>query len=90
MAKDKAPAFGGSAGASHGLGDLPFQYGSADVPPAPQHANPSDVTLAVLRRAAAAFGLSLTTRCTRCGAPLWASASVSAKLGPACRKKGLQ
>ncbi|MFJ6155550.1 DUF6011 domain-containing protein [Pseudarthrobacter sp. NPDC092184] len=88
MSNEESPAFGGSAGAASGLGDLPFQYGAADVPPVAQHANPSDVTLALLRRAAAAFGLSLAARCTRCGAPLWAAASVAAKLGPTCARRG--
>lgn len=49
--------------------------------------HPTDITLAILRKSVAAFGLTLSTRCTRCGAPLWAAASVAAKLGPTCRKR---
>ncbi|MGM7777907.1 DUF6011 domain-containing protein [Arthrobacter sp. KNU-44] len=33
------------------------------------------------------MGLTLTARCRRCGAPLWASESLHAKLGPVCRKR---
>lgn len=50
-------------------------------------ANPSDATLAILRRSAAAFGLSVVARCSRCGAPLWAPRSVAAKLGPTCAQR---
>jgi len=87
MSAEKTPAVGGSAGASKGLEDLPSESGTGDVPSVAQHANPSDATLALLRRSAAAFGLSLATRCTRCGAPLWASRSVVAKLGPTCARR---
>lgn len=84
--KAEAPAVGGSTGAFQGLSDL-SNSDMGDVPATRQHAtNPSDITLAILRASAAAFGLSLTCRCTRCGAPLWAARSVSAKLGPKCRR----
>lgn len=60
---------------------------SANSPVGARQANPTDVTLAILRRSAAAFGLSLAVRCTRCGAPLWASNSVATKLGPTCKRR---
>jgi hypothetical protein len=51
------------------------------------HVNPSDVSLAILRKSAAAFGLTLCCRCSRCKAPLWNSRSVATRLGPVCRKR---
>jgi hypothetical protein len=62
----------------------------SDVPAVVQYANPSDVTLAILQRTAAAFGLSVVCRCTRCGAPLRSSRSVAAKLGPTCARREVQ
>ena len=87
MRAEKTPAAGGAAGVTRGLADQ-LHYGTAgDVPPVTQRANPSDVTLAILRRSAAAFGLTLCCRCSRCNAPLWNARSVSAKLGPVCRTR---
>ncbi|WP_370874701.1 DUF6011 domain-containing protein [Paenarthrobacter nicotinovorans] len=58
-----------------------------DVPVVRQHStNPTDITIAILRRSAAEFGFSLSIRCTRCGSVLSATRSLSARLGPVCRK----
>jgi hypothetical protein len=48
---------------------------------------PAVAVVAELQKYAASVGLVLTARCTRCGAPLWASQSISTKLGPTCRKQ---
>lgn len=87
MSAKETPALG-VAGVL-GLGEDHTQDSTAgDVPAVQQHAtNPTDITLAILRRSAAAFGLTLSARCTRCGAVLGNSRSVSARLGPVCRKR---
>lgn len=88
MSAKETPAVGGSAGVNKVLEDLTANSDTGDVPAVQQHAtNPSDITLAILRQTAAAFGLQLSARCTRCGAVLGNSRSVAAKLGPVCRKR---
>ncbi|WP_350225118.1 DUF6011 domain-containing protein [Arthrobacter sp. efr-133-R2A-120] len=54
-----------------------------------QHAAsmPAAAVVAELQKYAAAMGLTLTARCRRCGAPLWAARSLHAKLGPVCRAR---
>lgn len=47
---------------------------------------PAAAVVAELQKYAASVGLSLTCRCARCGSPLWNARSVSAKLGPSCRR----
>lgn len=83
----KIPAsWGDDAGIFKGLSLDLTEDSTLDVPAKrSSHAHPSDVSLAILRKSAAAFGLTLCCRCSRCNAPLWNSRSVSAKLGPVCR-----
>jgi hypothetical protein len=59
----------------------------ADPTPGPAVNMPAAAVVAELQMYAQSVGLVLAARCTRCGAPLWASRSVSAKLGPTCRKQ---
>lgn len=85
MRAEESPVLG-DTGPSTGLGDHPNSNGDV-APVRSSHAHPSEVTLAILRKSAAAFGLSLCCRCARCNAPLWNSRSVSAKLGPVCSRR---
>lgn len=48
---------------------------------------PAAAVIAELQRYAAFVGLVLTARCANCGRPLFAAASVHARLGPTCRKR---
>ncbi|WP_423803612.1 DUF6011 domain-containing protein [Paenarthrobacter ureafaciens] len=58
-----------------------------DNPAVKQHStNPTDIGIAMLRKTAAAYGFSLSVRCSRCGSVLSATRSLSARLGPVCRK----
>lgn len=87
-AKKISTSWGDDAEIFQGLGLDLTDDSTLDVPAVrSSHAHPSDVSLAILRKSAAAFGLTLCCRCSRCGSPLWNTRSVSAKLGPVCRKR---
>ncbi|MFD1845340.1 DUF6011 domain-containing protein [Arthrobacter flavus] len=50
-------------------------------------AAPTAAVIAEMQRYADSVGLVLTTRCTRCKAPLWNPKSLHHHLGPVCRAK---
>lgn len=70
-------------------GDWPRPNPNYGTSNAMQHAAtmPAAAVVAQLQVYAAAMGLSLTARCRRCGAPLWAAQSLHVKLGPVCRRR---
>ncbi len=48
---------------------------------------PAVAVIAELQAYAASVGMTLTTRCIRCKAPLWNPVSLHHHLGPVCRAK---
>lgn len=47
----------------------------------------TDQRFAELRALADSLGLAVTSRCSYCGSPLWAPASLEAGAGPICRRR---
>lgn len=53
-----------------------------DLPP-----GHTDKVIAELNARAQALGLTVTTRCQYCGAPLWDTRSIAENAGPICRRR---
>lgn len=83
MSAEKSPPEGESSGLSKGFStQIKYALRNAEIP----GNMPAAAVVAELQRYASSVGLSLTARCMRCGAPLWAPQSLNAKLGPKCRR----